>query len=56
MPEFRLSGLGHPNEVQRSGTINWPPLDQAMIKQLVLEAEILGMRIGELLDRSFSRS
>jgi hypothetical protein len=25
------------------------PLDQAMIKQLVLEAEIRGMRIGELL-------
>jgi hypothetical protein len=32
------------------------PLDQAMIKQLVLEAEIRGMRIGELLARSFSRS
>jgi hypothetical protein len=32
------------------------PFDQAMIKQLVLEAKIRGMRIGELLAHSFSRS
>ena len=50
------SGVRHPDGIQGQERSTGLPLDEEMISQLAMEAEIRGMRLGSSLPRSFSGS